>query len=302
MAITERQAELRRKHLGSSDAAAILGLSPWRSPRDVWIEKTQNLKESEPNPAMEIGNRFEPVVIDYALERLGAEKAARRNIRRVAKNGIMAANLDCSIYEQNGTTERAIPLEVKWASDPSEWGKEEDGLDGVPLHYAVQPMHQMICTGAPRAFLAVCLHGYRAPEFRLYEIVPTAEMLASLEGKEVRWWKEHVEGNTPPDDTEPASIETLSRILRTPGKTITVPDDIVQTWRDFDALAKKHEKLADEWKARVLEALGDAETGISSIGSVSYKTQKRSAYTVQAAEFRVCRFTANKQAIQPANA
>ncbi len=48
MPITNRQRKLRQDHIGSSDMAAILGVDPWRTAYDVWLEKT--------------GSRSEPVV------------------------------------------------------------------------------------------------------------------------------------------------------------------------------------------------------------------------------------------------
>ena len=32
--------ELRRRGIGGSDAAAVCGLDPWRSPFEVWLDKT----------------------------------------------------------------------------------------------------------------------------------------------------------------------------------------------------------------------------------------------------------------------
>jgi len=44
MALTTEQREIRRRYLGSSDIAAIFGMSPWKSAYDVWLEKTGSSK------------------------------------------------------------------------------------------------------------------------------------------------------------------------------------------------------------------------------------------------------------------
>ena len=42
--ITEKQRLERKKSIGGSDVAAILGLSPWKTPGDVYLEKIKMCK------------------------------------------------------------------------------------------------------------------------------------------------------------------------------------------------------------------------------------------------------------------
>lgn len=284
--ITEAQRDLRKKHIGSSDAPAVLGLSPWRSPVDVWLEKTADIKADEPNPAMAVGNRLEPVIIDFALERLdGKYTSARRNVRRVATNGVMAANLDCQL---NANT-RTIPLEVKFASNADEWGTEDQGLEGVPVSYLAQVLHQMAVVESPQAYLAVCLMGYRLPEFRLYEIVPPQSMLEAIERKEVEWWNTYVVPKVKPPSDEPADLDILSRVKREPGKSIVVADALVAEFVAKNKAAKVAIDDAERAKSELLTALGDAEAATWSGGSLTYHEQTRKAYAVKETTFRMLR-------------
>jgi putative phage-type endonuclease len=43
----EEWLQWRRKGIGGSDAAAILGISPWSTPYKVWLEKTSDYREKE---------------------------------------------------------------------------------------------------------------------------------------------------------------------------------------------------------------------------------------------------------------
>ena len=65
----------RRKYIGSSDVAAILGISPWRTALDVYLDKTQPPVEEKLDPgrarAMTRGKRMEPYVIDLLAEETG---------------------------------------------------------------------------------------------------------------------------------------------------------------------------------------------------------------------------------------
>lgn len=268
--ITETQRDLRKKHLGSSDAPAVLGLSRWASPVDVWLEKTAEVEPAPTNAAMEIGNRLEPVIIDFALERL-ADKftSARRNVRRVAKNGIMAANLDCQV----SVNTQSIPLEVKFASDASEWGAEEDGIEGVPVGYLAQVLHQMVCLDATTGYLAVFLPGYRLPEFRLYEIVPERNVLDALEAKEIAFWNNYVVPKVKPPSDEPADLDVLKRVKREPGKSIVVADALVNEFLNKREAAAAAQSDADRAKAELITALGDAEAATWGGGTLTYKEQ-----------------------------
>src|ERR1035437_6214014 len=53
--------DLRAKSIGSSDAAVILGVSPWRTIRELWLEKTGKGKPQKQNSSMARGNKLEPV-------------------------------------------------------------------------------------------------------------------------------------------------------------------------------------------------------------------------------------------------
>ena len=58
----------RRTGIGGSDAAAVMGLNPWKSPLDVYLDKTGQLMESPDNPALYWGRVLEEVVArEYSL-------------------------------------------------------------------------------------------------------------------------------------------------------------------------------------------------------------------------------------------
>ncbi|MCP5109945.1 MAG: hypothetical protein GY953_03825, partial [bacterium] len=71
MPITEKQRQARRTALGSSDIPAILGVSPWAAPKDIWLEKVKDAAPREANEWMEQGNLLEDAVLDWAATKLG---------------------------------------------------------------------------------------------------------------------------------------------------------------------------------------------------------------------------------------
>ena len=66
MPITEAQRERRKKHLGSTDLPAILGVDPWRNAYDVWLEKTDKLEKGKEKNYQGAGHLFEEGVLRWA--------------------------------------------------------------------------------------------------------------------------------------------------------------------------------------------------------------------------------------------
>ena len=63
----------RRKTIGGSDAAAIVGLSKWASPFSVWADKTGRVPAKEDNEAMRQGRDLEDYVAHRWMEQTGAK-------------------------------------------------------------------------------------------------------------------------------------------------------------------------------------------------------------------------------------
>ena len=62
---------LRRKGIGGSDCAAACGLSRWKSPLQLFVEKTSAVKAEEDNERMEWGRRLEPLIRSTFAEKSG---------------------------------------------------------------------------------------------------------------------------------------------------------------------------------------------------------------------------------------
>ena len=74
----EEWLEHRRKGIGGSDAAAILGMNPWKSPMDVWLEKTGEFTRTMKRTKDVLGTVLEDIVAREFMARTGL-KVRRRN-------------------------------------------------------------------------------------------------------------------------------------------------------------------------------------------------------------------------------
>lgn len=70
----------RHGFIGGSDAAAILGVSPWKSAVDLYLEKTEPQPERAETPALRRGKRLEPYICDMLTAEHGLQ-LVRRNER-----------------------------------------------------------------------------------------------------------------------------------------------------------------------------------------------------------------------------
>ncbi|HFD16301.1 MAG TPA: hypothetical protein ENJ38_08365 [Rhodospirillales bacterium] len=245
----------RTRGIGGSDAAAILGLSPWKTPLEVYLEK---IGERQPQPdtaATYWGRVLEDVVAEEYARRTGAR--LRRVNRTLAhpRHPIILANLDREIVAH----ERGPGvLEVKTAARRSDdWGDE--GTDEIPEHYLAQVQHYLGVTGRGWADVAVLFLGDR--RFAVYHIRRDDELVEALFGEELRFWREHVEPRVPP---EPRTIDDIRR--RWPrheaGKVLVAPPDVMEAAEQLAALRaelKALEAREKELLAAIQKAMGDAE-------------------------------------------
>ena len=228
--------------------AAILGLSRYASPYDVWLEKTGQLEDDKTSAAADAGNRFEDAVIGWAEDELGGME---RNLHVKHDGSPLAANVD-AILREGG-----IPVEAKTAGlfGPlvERWG--DDYTDDVPEAYIVQAHVHMICTERELCHLAAFI-GQRG--FARFVIHHNADLAGAIIEQAQSFWDRHVVACTPPEDCLPA-FETVRRVKRKPGKVAVVAPEIVEEYFAANEEKKRAEARVEEAKVRLLTEGRDAD-------------------------------------------
>ena len=252
--ISPAQRDARRYHIGSSDAPAIVGVCPWRTPAEVYWSKIAET-DDRPTPAMEIGNRMEGTLLDMAAERYGP---LRRDVYQVAEiSPILAANLDGLTFADNEN------IEAKYVGPrhADNWGQPE--TDEIPDNVAVQVQHQMSVFGLQRTHVAAAIvRPNDGLAFCFYHVDRDQDLIDDLVTAEIAFWKQHIEPRIPPKGGAP--LEILTRIRRQPASLVDLPGEIAVRWLQREKLtAEKKEKeiQLDECTAGILAALGTAEAG-----------------------------------------
>ena len=243
----------RRRGIGSSDAAAICGLNPYKSALEVWLDKTdQAVAGDEQSESAYWGTVLEDVVAREFATRTGLKVRRLNAIVQHPRHPFMLANIDREIVGGG-------VLECKTAS---EYAKEQWTEGKAPELYQIQVLHQLAVTGEPFGYLAVLLGGRRFLHLRIER---DEEMIANLVEIERQFW-DLVKSNTPPaPDGSEASTELLARMYPT-----AKPEEIALPSEAADLIRQAEEagKYKKEWERRENEAenqlkalLGDFEAG-----------------------------------------
>ena len=257
MPITEKQRQTRQgRAFGSSDLAALLGLDPYRTAYDVvayhaGLTDTQHGFTSD---AADLGNRFEPVVLDWAEEQLGPIK---RNQERRVPGLHIVAHID-GIVVATG-----IPVEAKThailSGRPSEeWGDE--GTDEVPDPTVIQGHVHMLATEKDQCHVPAAI-GTRG--FLMFIVRFSPVIAKAITEADAKYWP-MVEAKALPTDSQPQS--TIRYLRRQPGSVAQIPQDLMDAYLSLAETEKVAEKATKEAKKAILAALGTAEAALAPDG------------------------------------
>lgn len=296
----------REKGVGSSDAAAIVGVSRWGTPLSVWQNKTnRGEKFDEDNPFMEAGRYLEPVIVKWfrdktelRAERVGTDDGdcaivyrKDRPHERCTPDALVwldkhdAKRLDLPQYDwDNGVSsgkrhyEGIGLLEVKTGAA---W-KADEWRDGVPIEYDVQVQEQLMVTGCAFAFIAVLLGGN---DFRWYFVERNESFITALRERCGRFWADYVENDVPPPVIAAGDFALLQGMnagmedgtsVGLDGIFMEYDEEIVKL-QDTEREAAARIKLL---KAKIVQGIGSATTGVLPNGvKWTNKTQERKGYT-----------------------
>lgn len=249
--------EFRKGGLGGSDAAAVMGFSPFATPYTVWLEKTRRVEPQDLSDN-------ESVYWGTVLEKDVADEFAKRHpemmVRR--KTGVMQskerpwqfATVDRVTQDERGR--RGI-LEIKTAGAH----RASDWDDGVPSYYLPQPTHYLAVSGYDYFDVAVLIGGQKYREFH-YE--RDEADIAALNEREQEFWEEYVVKDVPPIVTgkKADSDALLSQYMENDGEYLQMLDEDLPDVAKRIALAglvKIHEEEIREIDNQLKQIIGDAK-------------------------------------------
>lgn len=259
--------EWRKKGIGGSDASVVCGISRYKSPVELWLDKTDQIQSAEAGEAAYWGTILESVVRTEFSKRTGIEVQCINQLLQSEEHPCMLANLDgiCE-HPEYGT----CIFEAKTASayKSGEWD------DAIPDEYQLQIQHYLAVTGYKGAYIAVLIGGNA---FRWKFIERDEELISMLIDLEENFWY-HVQTNTPPPmDGSDASARFLAERFpdSVPKSQITLPDTATELLQQYDAACEQLNIAAEkkQYAENLLkEMLGSNEIGTTGDRVITWKS------------------------------
>ena len=259
--------EYRKQGIGGSDAAVVCGISRYKSPVELWMEKTDQLPYQDAGEAAYWGTVLEEIVRTEFTKRTGVAVSKVKQILQSEEYSFMLANLDGVCHHPDFGI---CGFEAKTASayKVGEWE------DDIPDEYQLQIQHYMAVTGYKGFYIAVLIGGNT---FRWRFVERDEELIAMLIELERNFWN-HVQQMTPPAlDGSDASAKFLADRFpdSTPTSQIDLPEMAALLLQQYDAAIQQMEVLAEQkQKAENLlkEMLGSNEIGTIGNRVITWKS------------------------------
>jgi len=251
--------KLRKLGIGGSDAGAICGLNPRRTPYQVWAEKVQPVMiedlERPESEAMRWGKLLEEPVRNEFATRTNIEVHRFPKMVRNSDFPWMLANVDGLTGPSNKLTG---VYEGKTTRFADQWLVNDDGSVNVPFPALIQGMHYLAVFGLERVHFA-CLIG--GQQLRIAEVERNEALIEDLAEIESVFWR-NVLARQPPE-VGAADVGVLkSRWQPKAGKTIEVPATFIPALKVRSQRKRQILKLTediDQIDAELMAFMGDAE-------------------------------------------
>lgn len=178
--------------IGGSEAAAIVGLSPWMSATELWQIKTGiKSRKNFSNEAIEKGIAFEPV-----LRELFKAKHPEYDIEYhqfdllyQSERPWLFATLDGEIRDNERQRQGVLEIKTATPQGKAGWAKWDNA---IPSGYYCQILHEMLATGYDFVKLFACLFNFEGDmtirEYH-FEREKMADDMDWLLEKETAFWQ-----------------------------------------------------------------------------------------------------------------
>jgi len=287
--------ENRRKMIGASDVAAILGENPFRTNVNVWMDKTGRGKMDFDNDHLKFGRDVEGAIAGLY------ETRTERPVKDLGATVVqvhhdipwLGATLDrITTVECPDSVTRDVPLELKHVGGIR--ARKDEWEDDPPSMYQIQVQIQCACYGAPYGVLAGMFPGY---QLAWVDMEYSKDFFETIFPVIDEFWNHYVAKDIcPPLLEHDRNIDTMKELYRSDnGETVVLNHDVfqlVQQWEEVKNRRNDSEKKVKEIEAHIRSSIGNATFAALPDGTfLTAKTTKRKEYTVEPCEFRTIRRT-----------
>ncbi len=271
MSEKEEWLEQRMMGIGGSDAAAVLGISPFKSRLQLWNEKVSKKigHNFDEDLIMQIGTVLEPIIADKYSHKTG-RKLEKRPIKVHPEYPFIIGNIDREII---GDERGPGILEIKTKGAWVDWKG-----DDIPPYYMAQVQHYLSIYGYDWASFAVLDLGTR--KITNIDIERDDKQIANIIEEEKKFWK-LVETGVPPEIENSKTCANFLREHYSKSEDVTIDlaeNNDATKWAMFLRDVMEQKKILKdreiECKNHLMSLMGCAEKAIGNLYSISWKSPK----------------------------
>lgn len=283
----------RRNGIGASEVATLLTdnhgdwLNPWKSPYELWLEKTRQVEGFTGNYASRRGQHMEAFVLNAYGD------AHPGHIIETAPDDIPSImahpdhpELRCSLDALVHNQDESIVVEIKAITRRQAYAWAQNN---VPDYYLAQVQYQLLVTGLDVAHIAVDVAG----EYEERLVERNDAMCAHMQDTVAQWWQTHiVEGVEP--DLEPTIKPDRERMAKhwlahtsDSAPPVVLDATLVARLRDARAALNDAKTEWDIAAATVQAEMREAVTAVDSAGDrIATWSPRKGATTIDKAALK----------------
>jgi len=271
-----REEWLAARGIGASEVAAILGLSRFAKPFDVYAR--HRLGHVTPdNEQMAQGRAWERAILAYYEDAEDVEVVQPRTVEaegwscaRVgaewatcSPDGLVLRSSALDYGADSADLDVLYGVEAKRSQTPKEWGEPGDVKPGDPIPmpeaYYLQCQWSMLVTGVGRWDLIVSVYG----DAKVYRVYADASLQSKLYSKVSEWRDRYIVGQGVPDVDGSAGADLYLResFPRGEGLRVAAPEEVVDAmaYKQIGEAIKEMEERRKVLSQRLQLSIGDGQ-------------------------------------------
>lgn len=257
----------RKKGIGGSDIGAIMGVNHWKSPLDVFIDKTTDTITELNSESVYWGNKLENFVAERFAEVTGKKVRRCNQILKHKEYPFFYANVDRLVVGEDAI------LECKTTNQYNDRHWEDNN---IPDSYLLQCQWYMFVLDKPKSYIACLIGGQK---FVWKEVLRNKDLIEIMKLAALDFWENNVLKNDPPDVDERSSKAICALYPEANGKEIDVSEietlisDVEKVKQDITDLKAYEEALRNKIKM----FMKDNEVGTCNKYRVLFKNQSKTS-------------------------
>lgn len=275
---------IRATTIGSSEVAALFGLSPYKTAYTLWHEKAGKVKvedTGDDNDRMRWGKMLEPLIAKEVTRAMNWRLEPARIYWRHPTIERMGCSLDFDVLDHEwgpGVVETKAVFEYE--SFKNEWND-----DRAPPNYELQVQQQLACTGANWA--GICVWVAQTASLRPVLIRRRNDrVIGEIEKRVAAFWQSIADDKPPPPTGTAAELDIVRELwpAREPKKIVSIGDESLANEAAIFNYAKEQmdgfKRQYDKSRITLIAAAKDAEL-VRLVGhDVAVKQDARGAFRV----------------------